>query len=129
MAGAAWSRDGRLVGRTSLGRDLVDRKCPVLERVIQPCRCQREAEDHPPKGNLHSLSHACPKPAPSKMARRSLRRGDENSSGRDLHLGEHSEKNVKPSAVWQCKTALSIPKGFRLMKASWKGVRVLAKLY
>jgi len=61
MARAAWSRDGRLVGRTCLGRDLVDRKCPVLERIIQPCRRQREAEDHPPKGNtgLHSLSHAC----------------------------------------------------------------------
>jgi hypothetical protein len=31
MAGVAWSRDGRLVSRISLGRGLVDRICPVLE--------------------------------------------------------------------------------------------------
>jgi hypothetical protein len=36
MARAAWSRDGRLASWTRLGRDLVDRNSPVLEKVIQP---------------------------------------------------------------------------------------------
>jgi hypothetical protein len=34
MARVAWSRDGRLASWTGLGRDLVDRKCAVLEEVI-----------------------------------------------------------------------------------------------
>jgi hypothetical protein len=38
MACAAWSRDGRLVNRISLGHRLVDRICSVLEKVIPPLR-------------------------------------------------------------------------------------------
>jgi hypothetical protein len=34
MARVAWSRDGRLASWTGLGRDLVDRKCAILEEVI-----------------------------------------------------------------------------------------------
>jgi hypothetical protein len=49
MARAAWSRDGRLVGCTSLGRDLVDRMGPVLENEIKPLRCcQRQADNRQP---------------------------------------------------------------------------------
>jgi hypothetical protein len=36
VACLAWSRDGRLVSRISLGRGLVDWICSVLEKVIPP---------------------------------------------------------------------------------------------
>jgi hypothetical protein len=54
LACADWGSDGRVASWTSLGRNLVDRKYPVLEKVIQPLgRCQRQAEDHPPQGNTN----------------------------------------------------------------------------
>ena len=41
MACVAWSRDGRLASCTSLGRDLVDWICPVLEKVAAANARQR----------------------------------------------------------------------------------------